>query len=324
MTRTFLLALLLFPVLLKAQNNRLAALEDSIQHVGPLLFKGTDPQKQAAGKKLDAFLTEALKMDESWDYNFDSLKFMAHLKPKDDKFRLYNWHIPNDDGTFSYYGYIQLRDEKTKKTELIALEDHSDDIRSPEMTNLQPEKWYGALYYSVLENKSKDKDKTYYTLLGWDGNNKMSWKKVIDVLSFDNAGNATFGAPIFDFGRRTKNRVIFEFKAEMVMVLRYDDKLNQIVFDKLVPEVEGMTNPPPYMMVNSFEYLGFKFKKGKWQLQDADPTNKKNRADKIYGDPTDKGPAAAHPETPEKHGFFYRLFHGKKKTVAPPLGVPSH
>ena len=40
--------------------------------------------------------------------------------------------------------------------------------------------WYGCLYYDIIPIKvGKEK---YYTLLGWDGNNKNTTKKIIDVV----------------------------------------------------------------------------------------------------------------------------------------------
>ena len=63
---------------------------------------------------------------------------------------------------------------------LFSLTDKSADIKNPENTVGEASKWYGMLYYKIVPVKIKRKK--YYTLLGWDGNDKITAKKIIDVL----------------------------------------------------------------------------------------------------------------------------------------------
>ena len=44
------------------------------------------------------------------------------------------------------------------------------------------------------------------TLLGWDGNNERTDKKIIDVLSISNS--ITFGAPVFFYKKEKLHRYI--------------------------------------------------------------------------------------------------------------------
>ncbi|GAB4138866.1 MAG: hypothetical protein Fur0041_13920 [Bacteroidia bacterium] len=273
-------------------TGRLAVLEDSLKRIGPACFKGSDSDKYRANEKFKALLKEALKTEDVFNYPFDSLKFIARLQAPDNTFRIFNWNIPRDDGTHEYFGFIIVNQEKVirKKNQnggkfaVYELIDKSAEIRTPELAKLTPDKWYGALYYKIILNTHK-KHK-YYTLLGWDGNTNLSWKKIIDVLTFTADGKPVFGEDdIFHKGRRTSRRVIFEFKAELVMALRYDEKDKNIVFDRLAPEISGAEGMYQFY-VQTFVYDGYHFKKGKWQfVENIDARNPKNKNDDKYINP---------------------------------------
>lgn len=284
-----LLSLLLFfaPVLPAvagkgpAAPSPLAVYEDSLKGYGRQMFHGTDLFKAMANRKFTELLEKALSLDGSFQYPFDSLNFIGRLKPEDESFRIYNWNIPKADGTTEYFAYIQTWNEKTKQAKVYKLQNKNREIRNPETARLGPDKWYGTLYYKIIQNTYKKKRS--YTLLGWDANSNVTWRKVLDVLTFAQDGTPQFGDDIFQVGKRFQNRVIFEFKAEMTMTLRWDDDRNMIVYDHLVPEFEGMTNPPPQFLINSFSYDGYTFKKGKWNyVDDIDARNHKDKKDSKY------------------------------------------
>ena len=169
------------------------------------------------------------------------------------------------------------------------LSDQSDNIRNPELAMLTPEKWFGALYYKIILNEHKGKK--YYTLLGWDGNTNVTWKKLIEVMTFTKDGRPQFGEEtMFQNGRTSKRRVIFEFRAELIMTLRYEEKQKRIVFDHLAPEVAGAEGMYQFY-INTFSYDAYEFKKGKWQYKaDIDARNEKDKKDDRYIPPDGKGP----------------------------------
>ncbi len=329
-------ALLLFPLAVlarpnEAQEKQLRALEDSLRKTGPLLFKGTDQVRGAANQKFIGFLKKALAIEGAFDYPFaglDSAKVIANLKAPDNSFRIFNWNLPKTDGTHLYYGFLLADESKTipvKKKgmarkpsyKLYELTDKSNDIKGPEMAVLSADKWYGALYYKII--LTNDKDKKYYTLLGWDGNNAQTWKKLIDVVTFARDGQPVFGEKsLFDRGRHSSRRVIFEFRAELVMTLRYEDDKKRIVFDHLAPEVASATGMYQFYS-QTFSYDSFDWKKGKWQMkEDIDARNEKDKKDGNYVDPNDpNNPNRRPPQAPgEKKGFFIRIF-GKKQQPQP-------
>jgi hypothetical protein len=238
--------------------------ELELQALGDSMIDGT---KQAVRiKALMRYvptLVRALKFEGSISYPFDSLKFMKMLAPEDKSFRLYNWALKYDDGSFRYYGAIQVNRKDSFK--LIPLRDYREKHDTVvENIVVSPDQWVGALYYSMITQKIKGRP--YYTLLGWDGDQYISDKKIIDVLHFEK-GNAIFGAPIFEIKGIVKTRVVFQFSGDATMLLQYVPDYKMITFDKLVPPNkwgEGMF----YTYVPDGTYDYFTWKKGKWIFEE--------------------------------------------------------
>jgi hypothetical protein len=144
-------------------------------------------------------------------------------------------------------------------------------ISQPATEVLNPEKWWGALYYQVLVNKYKGK--RLYTIIGLDMNDMYSNKKVIDVLTFNDGNVPVFGSPVFRHEEKLKNRIIFEFAEDVVMTIRYNDKVKMIVFDHLSPIDPALRNSPRFYAPDS-SYDGLRFRKGVWEyVPDVDVRN---------------------------------------------------
>ncbi|MDQ3108868.1 MAG: hypothetical protein M3R17_03145 [Bacteroidota bacterium] len=292
------------------------AFEDSLKKIGPSMFRGTDQDKIAANKKFSDLLHKTLSIEGAFNYPFDSLKFIANLRSADGALRIFNWDLPKNDGTYMYYGFIMVDESKTgvpKKSgyRIYDLVDKSDEIKNVELAVLSPEKWYGALYYKIIQ--TSDKDKKYYTILGWDGNTKYTWKKIIDVITFAKDGKPIFGEKnLFQRGKRSSKRVVFEYRADLVMKLSYEEDKKRIVFDHLAPEVAGAEGM--YQLYSqTFSYDSFEWKKGKWQIvEDIDARNKKSKKDDQYTAPTGdqnanpNGTATKQPPKKKKLRLFKR------------------
>jgi hypothetical protein len=169
--------------------------------------------------------------------------------------------LPSYAGSYSFYGCIQLTNRKTGDIRLIELSDSSYAIAHPENAKLSSGKWYGALYYRILMNK-KD-GKKYYTLLGWKGKDVMHTQKVIDVLHFS-GDQILFGFPFFKTGNSYSNRLIFEFPAQAVMSLHYEENKKMIVYDHL--GTTGAAGSQAVIPGPTGSYDALKFKGGKWML----------------------------------------------------------
>lgn len=225
-------------------------------------------------------LISALKIPNSFDYPFDSVKkYISIITPPDKKFRIFTWSLKwGKDSlvtadSFEFYGAIQMNNKD--RLELYGLYDNSGKIGKAEYSELSNRNWYGALYYQMTTVKYRRKK--YYTLLGWDGHSMASNRKVIDVLTFDEMGKPRFGAPIFDMDDKKppKYRIVFEFRDDAVMTLRYIKKKRLIAFEHLIPpSPKAVGLYEEYLPDGSYDY--FKFKKGKWRKKEKLFDNVKN------------------------------------------------
>ena len=137
-------------------NSILVTYEDSLKKLAPkILNSKEDREKFNANERFIKTLERALSIDNSFDYPFDSLSTIARLVSPDKTFRIFNWNLPKSDGTYEYYGFIQVYNKKSKKYKLYRLMDKSSEIKSPENQILSDENWYGAHYYKIIYNKRK-------------------------------------------------------------------------------------------------------------------------------------------------------------------------
>ena len=217
------------------------------------------------------FLKRAIEHENSFDFKFDSINTMSIIKSDDEKLRIYNWAFPYENGTYVFYGFIQLKTERGFR--VIELYDQSDVITSYKFRKFYPEKWFGALYYKVLTRKHNNK--TYYTILGWDGHTPYTTKKIIDVLTIKYGEEIEFGAPIFDLYKNAKPkprrippspyRMVYEFASMVSMKLSWDEKDNYIILDHLSPltsdKKEFANYYGPDLTFDAFRWIN-----GKWTL----------------------------------------------------------
>lgn len=196
---------------------------------------------------------------------------------EDRYFRILNWNVRLDDGRFKYHCLVQT---KTKTIDLI---DKTEEIRNPEAAGLTPSKWYGAHYYEIV--KVKRRKKTYYTLLGWKGNDRLTTKKVIEVFRFSAKDELQLGDNVFDMAGKSPKRVIFEYAAEVSMSLKYDPQQKRIIFDHLSPRSSDLAGQFQFYSPD-LSYDAFRLKKGKWKFEeDIDARNPGNIRDKQFKEP---------------------------------------
>lgn len=227
-----------------------------------ILAAENDEDKLKTNVQFKSELNKLIKTDGSFDFQFDSLKTISILKAH--KLKIYNWTIPFTDGTFQYFAYLQIKTESGFT--VVELTDKSEDVKSPENKTLTPKSWYGALYYKLIHHKKLGEDT--YTLLGWDGNNMLTNKKIIEVVTISGNGMIKLGSPIFKMKNKTQRRVIFEYSENAVMSLKYHPEREQIIFDFLVPSSSKLKGIYEYYgpALNRFDALTIE--KGKWVYED--------------------------------------------------------
>ncbi len=231
--------------------------------------------RDSLNTEIIAHFKKILVTQESFFYPWNELKMIGKVRSNDNRINIFTWHLEKNQNDFEYYGILQVYDGKKEKQSIrtYILKDQSTVLKNPETLELVPEKWYGVLYYGIQTYKYKRK--YYYALLGYDFNNQFSDKKLIDVLMIDKGNLPVFGGS-FQLEFKTLKRVIFEYSDQVVMTMRYDERLKMIVVDHLSPIEPLFTNNYRFYSPDGI-YDGFQFVKGVFILQhDIDARNDKS------------------------------------------------
>jgi hypothetical protein len=265
----------------------IVAKQDSLLRLSKEIFSAKSNQERF--EKNAAFvktLVTVLKAPNSFNLRFDSLQNISHVVSPDQTFKVFSWFVPTDDGGYRFFGSIQMRtaDGSLKLFPLIDDTENFKDINA--VTDNR--KWFGSRYYEIIPITNPGKP-SCYALLGWKGNSTKTSKKVIEILSFENA-QPVFGKAIIDGQKDTpaKNRIVFEYNKLNSMTLHWDKAAGMIVLDHLAP-----FNP---QMLGNYEYYasdlsfdGYKPAGGKLKLvENIDLKNDPNRQDDFYMDPKRK------------------------------------
>jgi len=250
-----------------------ADIEDSLQHIAQRVFlTKIEKNKFEANKQFIALWNVVLKEEKSMQYPFDSLKKdVSLLMAPDKKFRIITWNIIKEDQTHAFFGFIQVNNSKTVKKglfkkettvqyDVFPLADKSASVKTPENYVSDASKWFGMLYVDCIKS-----DNEFYTLIAWDGNDKLTQRKFIDILSFKPDGTPVFGKDVFKFPGKFAKRIMFEYAGEVAMSLKYNSIRKQIIFSHLAPNGFDPT------LEGQFQYYGpdgsfdaLEMKKGRW------------------------------------------------------------
>jgi hypothetical protein len=287
--RLILYIIILFPLLFIGQNNTpLKIQEDSLIYLlNEERIKSIYKETVNLNNPFESYLNKVLENDAAFRYPFDSLsKFMSIIKSPDDQIRIFNWNYELVNEQQLYGCFIMRFDKHTNSYSSTKLNDASMFAKDPEYTQYNKKNWYGALYYAIIPVK-KDKS-VYYTLLGWDGNNKFSNKKIIETMSFQSNGNIKFGLPYFIYPNgKTKRRVVFQYNKQSYMSLKYfkERKEELIIFDHLIPkspQLEGMYD----WYVTDLSFDAFKLENEKWVfIGQVNKNSKKDSKNRPYNNP---------------------------------------
>lgn len=266
-------------------QQQLAQYQDSLKSLGDQVVNNqSEPERYNANYKMIKTLVSALKLHNSFSFGFDSLKTISVQTSPDRRFRIFSWHVLNNDGSYRYYGTIQMNTGGAA-LQMFPLVDHSPEIKNPQDSLLNSNHWYGCQYYKIIP-VTYNVRVPYYILLGWKGNTVKTTKKVIEVLSFKD-NKALFGMQVFEAEKKyaAKYRVIFEYSRGVSMLLNYVPEKETIVFDHLVAASEKMEGKPEFYGPD-LSYDGFKLERGRWRFVDnIEMKNAPNESDNLYIDP---------------------------------------
>lgn len=216
--------------------------------------------RESASERLKSALRSLLEQPAGLTIALDELP-LSRVEAPDGSFRLITWNFPLDDGSHRYEGFLLARSGKL--TTLFELRDQTASISNPELAELGPDRWYGALYYQVVPVKKGGR--TWYTLLGWKGHSATETRKVIDVLSF-RGGKPRFGAPLFGRGKLKEHRKLFAYSFQLSMMLHYDQEQERIVLDHLSPMRADLAGKGA-LMGPDMSFDAFVWDKGQWRFE---------------------------------------------------------
>lgn len=232
------------------------SLMDSIKNLA------TDSAKIKVGTALFEYCISNFKKPVTFNDSLSEVYKIGKIYSPDKKFRFYTWNIVLTDGTYKYYGIIQFNPGKDSICKIIELKDTSRNYKGKTVfEKFDKERWFGALYYEIVQKKVEGK--RVYTLLGLHLKDLFSTERIIESLFFDEKGDPQFGLPIFDYGLKMQSRVIFEYSINVTMGLKFDEKLQMIVFDHLSPQSPLYSGNFKFYGPD-FSYDGLKFEKDKW------------------------------------------------------------
>ena len=251
----------------KGNNSLFAEYEDTLKVIAHQIMNAeTEAEKRLSNQAFITNLTEVLQYEKSFKFPFDSLITIARVKSPDNSFRIFNWLLKKDNGTYEYFGIVHYHNKKRKRYELITLTDNSANIRNPEHAELDATNWYGGLIYDIAYIKKSGRK--FYTILSWDGNDGFSTKKIIDVMYFSGKNKIKFGLPIFKKSKKeSQKRVILQYDAKTVISVKYHKEKERIIFDHLVPSRKDLTGLYEYYIPEG-TFNCYQYKKGKWWLEE--------------------------------------------------------
>ncbi len=256
-----------FPLLIKAEN-------ELSQQFTMLYSLPDSPGRDSLNQVILSRFREALNSWDSFFFDWEKIKNVGIFRSQDNRVRVYTWYLENEKGLYTYYGFVQHLTGKKKnrqKVDVFGLLDHHNEIKNPE-TVARPDTsdWYGCLYYGI--HSFKKRKNNWYVLFGYEFNNSFSHKKLLDVLTFSRKGDPVFGGE-FVLEKKTVNRFILEYSADVVSSLRYNPHLDMIVFDHLEPLQPILKGSYRFYSPDG-SYDAFKFENGTFVFQkDVDARN---------------------------------------------------
>ena len=250
-------------------------IQDSLSILSSGIWKQkTDSSRLQANADFFKKFQSVLETSSS-DIALDSISGITRVASQNGQFRIFTWNVPISDGTNKYFGFIQFRIDSSI---VIPLQSNINDPVGFDTKQLSSEKWYGAIYYKLVEVDINGQKA--YTLLGWDGYTANSNRKFIDIIYLDKNGDLVFGMPVFKTEKGIKTRVVLEYAEKASMLLRYDfqsimvekkKKLKKedawlIVMDRMVPMDPSMEGIRKYYVPAGDTYDGYMFGNGYWTL----------------------------------------------------------
>jgi len=222
----------------------------------------TDSEKDQLNLAIMDFFTGILESPASIDVSLDTLDKIGKLVSDDERILVVTWNIPYIDGMHAYFGLLQYRDKNKEVLKVQKLQYTGFPREIPETKTLEPENWYGALYYSIVTTEYRKE--VFYTLLGYDFHTPLTNRKIIDVIKVNDNLQFKFGYPVFLVNGKVRNRMVFKYAQDIVMNVKFNENMDMIVYDHLVPLRPSLQGEFEFYGPDG-TFDGLKFDDGKWK-----------------------------------------------------------
>lgn len=216
-----------------------------------------------AMEKFNDLFIKALNEKGSFNYGFDSLKWISRKKAENGSFRLITWEARITDSDTRYFGLIQTADGR-----IYSLRDNFKNAEGLAEEEYGTDSWLGSLCYNLMEVKASGGD-TYWLVYGINRVSREENVKIVDVLFFSSEGQPYFGKPVFvrpgkdGSDETTLHRLVFKYSADAMMTVNYNPGMDMIMYDHLVPRMSRL-NAKTETMVPDGSYVGYERKGDRW------------------------------------------------------------
>jgi hypothetical protein len=220
---------------------------------------------------IDTLFESALNTPGSFDYAWDKLENIGKLKSEDGKMKVISWLYMAGRNEYHYTCYIQIIKKNGEPAVFRLNSVATEDVKTEEFKqNL--DNWHGKIYYEL--HTEEYKRKVFYTLIGADFNTTLSSIKTLEVMAIQRDKPVFRGDQFLD-GGTVKDRIVFEYSAELASSVRYNEQLKMIVSDHLVP-LHPIYHGNYEFYGPDGSYDGFRFIEGIWvKEEDVDARNRR-------------------------------------------------
>lgn len=240
------------------QTVSIAKSEITLQGLFNRLYSATnDARSEVINDSICTMFSQTFTQQASFDYPFDSLRYVGKVYSNDQALRIYSWNYITQSGGYHFDCFIQRKQDNA----VFRLKQPMSVYIPQEQGKILPNNWYGALYYSAIPYKYKKK--RAYLLLGWSRYSESRNFKMIDVLSFEN-NQIRLGDPIFQADDAILSRVTIPYSSRYALTLQYNEKGKMIIFNHLHINTDKSNESTAIPDENFSAYLltksGLKFK----------------------------------------------------------------
>ncbi|MFM7813919.1 MAG: hypothetical protein ACKO66_05320, partial [Flavobacteriales bacterium] len=155
--RALFLMLIAVTIATQGWSQALAEREQRLKALFEQLNKSkSDARADSIGFQIHEEWKSCFNDPACFDYPFESVR-CCKIISSDQRIRLINWNIGHFDGTFSYFCFVLVKEDKELPFRVVELTPQSSENSKLKSKVFTEDKWPGALYYEVIPMDKKGK-----------------------------------------------------------------------------------------------------------------------------------------------------------------------